>query len=214
MRNNGRSEKLITKNDKVVTKEKNDNFEHLIFINKIFTKNNFDKFNSITSFTDTTYSYIFIDGITLHDVDDMEISQIYKIIDFIVEYQSFSNGVNVIVHGDISPTNVVFNKVNNLPEYIIDWDGSYFGSKYDDIGYICWLWVNFGNEKKEHDVYIKKISQIFTYLEWNKSDIEKTKKSILERISKEKEKTKHCKNEFLQKWYTYCENWISKYWKF
>ncbi|WP_241970155.1 phosphotransferase [Spiroplasma poulsonii] len=47
-----------------------------------------------------------------------------------------------VVHGDLSPVNIIFTK-NLEVKKIIDWDNAKLGSKYQDPAYIFWLWIDY-----------------------------------------------------------------------
>ncbi|AUB31774.1 hypothetical protein [Spiroplasma floricola] len=180
MKNNGLSGKKLIKKGKWIIKEKNSNSKNLVEISNILNEKRFKYFSKFKDIDDFTYSYRYVKGITLEKVKAMPFESTMKIIKIISELQSLyiDSENNVIVHGDISPVNAIFNN-KLLPKKLIDWDGSYFGSKYDDIGYICWLWVNFGDDKQEHSKYVLQIIAIFKYLGYKKIDVINVKNSIL-----------------------------------
>jgi aminoglycoside phosphotransferase (APT) family kinase protein len=49
----------------------------------------------------------------------------------------------VVCHGDASPCNCVF--VEGIPFAFIDFDAAHAGSRFDDLGYAAWLWLDIGN---------------------------------------------------------------------
>lgn len=212
MKKNGLSGVKIFKQKNVVTKEANNNFETFKKVIKILKIMNFQYSNKILDVSDNLYTYEYVEGNTLEKVVTMKIEQILKCVDIILKLQStyIDKYDNVIVHGDVSPVNMVFDK-DWLPIKLIDWDGSYFGSKYDDISYICWLWVNFGDDKKENDLYVKNIIIILKYVSYSLEDVKKVKTAILDRIKLDKSKNKHISKE-LEFWYKYTNNWVHTWW--
>ncbi|WP_339034906.1 hypothetical protein [Spiroplasma endosymbiont of Cantharis rufa] len=214
MKHNGLSGKKIIRNSNLISKENNSNknFKSVI---KILKKNNFPFFPNYQNLDAQNYSYDFIEGTILEKVKTMPIKSTLRIIDIILMYQNFyekKNG-NVIVHGDISPVNIIFNE-QLMPIKVIDWDGCYFGSKYDDIGYVCLLWVNFGDDKQEHKKYIEEIKIIFRHLKYKRNDVIAVKLSILKRIEKDNNTIlKSEKNSDLDYWLNYTKNWVLKNWE-
>lgn len=215
MKKNGLSGKVIYKLDAFVYKEKNNNHQNLEKIIKLLNENNFKysaKFKDIDS---KIYAYNYLKGKTLKKVITMPFESTLRIIEIVLELQNlYTDSLeNVIVHGDLSPVNVVYDK-NLLPIKIIDWDGCYIGSKYDDIAYICWLWVNFGDIKREHQKYINQIIAIFKFLNYTLDDVGKVRQSILKRISKDKHNiTNKIRKAEIQAWYEYTEKWVENNWK-
>ncbi|ALD66244.1 phosphotransferase [Spiroplasma cantharicola] len=214
MKKNGLSGKAIIKKGKQLYKENNNNsnFKKII---EILYLNDFSFFPNYSDIEEKYYKYDFLEGVTLETVQTMPLKSTLKILDIILEYQSFykTNENKVIVHGDISPVNIIFDD-NLIPIKVIDWDGCYFGSKYEDIGYICLLWVNFGDDKQEHAKYIDEIKIIFKYLKYNLQDIIEVKNIILNRIEKDKRYLKdNPRKREIEYWSNYVKKWIQIYWK-
>jgi hypothetical protein len=62
---------------------------------------------------------------------------------------SFNRSVDieVICHNDLSPCNFVF--LDGLPIALIDFDAAVPGSRYWDLGYAAWLWLDLGSSDIE-----------------------------------------------------------------
>ncbi|WP_338985654.1 aminoglycoside phosphotransferase family protein [Spiroplasma endosymbiont of Diplazon laetatorius] len=210
MKENGLSGKKLVKSGEWITKEKNNNSKNTLKIFEILNKANFKYIAKFKDIDKNKYSYEFVDGETLEKVICMPLHSIIHIIDIIKNMHNlYRNSENqVIVHGDLSPVNVVFEKDHKIMK-IIDWDGSYFGDEYEDIAYVCWLWVNFGDEKKEHDKYIENLVKVFKHLNYKVGEVKKIKETILNRIEKDQ---KNSRNNEVFEWYEYIKLWIVNNW--
>jgi len=96
----------------------------------------------------------FMDGTVpdeLGSTNDMQLFDFMKIVRALHDSSKELIGSNhlVICHGDLSPCNVVFRDGN--ASAIIDWDGVYFGERWEDLTYICWLWINLANHSPRMD---------------------------------------------------------------
>lgn len=64
-----------------------------------------------------------------------------------------TTGGKVLCHHDLSPCNVIFDRDCRLPGShplaIVDWDSCGPGERWEEICYICWLWLDLGNPDGE-----------------------------------------------------------------
>ncbi|AUF83558.1 hypothetical protein CXP39_01970 [Mesoplasma syrphidae] len=210
---NGKSnKKLIIKND-YIYKEKNERFLDFVFLTNILLEKKFKYVLEVENYDENYYKYKFINGLSFEKVETIDIKIILKIVKIVKAMHEikFEND-KVIIHKDLSPLNVIFD--NNFdPIMIIDWDSCCLGNKYYDIAYICWLWVNFGSEEKNHLLYIDYIIKICNFLSYKLEDVKKLKREILLLIRTYK-KTIKKENAFLIKWASYTQTWVYRKWKY
>ena len=72
---------------------------------------------------------------------------------------SLRDGHEVVCHGDASPCNCVF--VEGAPAAFIDFDGAHPGSRFEDLGYAAWLWIDIGNDELSADLQGGRIADFF-----------------------------------------------------
>jgi RimJ/RimL family protein N-acetyltransferase len=65
----------------------------------------------------------------------------------------------VVCHGDASPCNCVF--VDGTPVAFIDFDAAHPGSRLEDVGYACWLWLDIGNDELSADLQGSRVAAFF-----------------------------------------------------
>ena len=56
---------------------------------------------------------------------------------------SLRGHAEVVCHGDASPCNTAFHE--GIPSAFIDFDAAHPGTRWEDVGYAAWLWLDLGN---------------------------------------------------------------------
>lgn len=69
------------------------------------------------------------------------------------------DGHEVVCHGDPSPCNCVF--VDGTPAAFIDFDAAHPGTRFEDLGYASWLWIDLGNDDVSADLQGSRIADFF-----------------------------------------------------
>lgn len=101
---------------------------------------------NITIFPDYI-SYDLIAGYTFTQIGNTGMLELKSILSVLQSLQKLKYKNKYIVHGDLSPVNVIFEQDLKIKK-IIDWDNVKLGSKYQDPAYVFWLWINFGGNNK------------------------------------------------------------------
>lgn len=163
--------------------------------------------------TEKYFCYDLINGYTFSKIGATDSKQLEKVLAAIQNLQKIKYKRKYIVHGDLSPVNIIFNE-NLKIKKIIDWDTVKLGSKYQDPAYIFWLWINFGDKKKTRE-QIKYEANIFKKtMNYSNNDLKQIKKWINKVIKQEMKKhlcqTKH--DKVLLNWYLNCKLWVKEEW--
>ncbi|KAI92237.1 phosphotransferase [Spiroplasma melliferum] len=204
------NQKIIVNYNKVFKYIKLNNKTKKI-INWLLSNN--DYIPNITIFPDYI-SYDLIDGYTFTQIGDTGILELRSILLVLQNLQKLKYKNKYIVHGDLSPVNVIFKQDLKIKK-IVDWDNVKLGSKYQDPAYVFWLWINFGGNNKSFSE-IKKEANIFkNTLHYNQKDLKYLKRWIYKVIKSEMKKHSYQikGNDWLLKWYLNCIDWIKSEWK-
>jgi thiamine kinase-like enzyme len=123
---------------------KNGDFVHRVL--RFFEKSNFEyapRFLGIDKQGREILSYI--EGTVPDDLGTTSDNQLFEFMKIVRRLHDLSKEFTksnhlVVCHSDLSPCNVVFR--DKVAIAIIDWDGAYIGEPWEDLAYICWLWIN------------------------------------------------------------------------
>ncbi|AOG60448.1 hypothetical protein SHELI_v1c04970 [Spiroplasma helicoides] len=123
-----------------------------------------------------------------------------------------------IIHGDISPFNVVFSYKFKQIKGFIDWDHCRFDEIYYDIMYIFIMWGNILSNKKPESYKIKVLNKVYKYVlkkepQFNPSKLNEYVLDFLD-YSKKNLKTNIYKSSTeIKKWHEDCTKWWIKNFK-
>lgn len=213
--NGGKSGKLVYKRFNKLYKQKDNSNSSSDKILQFLETKNIDFVPKYLGENKNYYIYSYLKGKT-KPIVSMEYNQICKIIDMIKKIQTvsfdYTKNDQVICHGDLSQMNVVFDR-NDLPKYIIDWDGAYLGSPLDDICYILILWVNIGSLSDDNNMLIDKLSKVIKYCDFDNQTKLSLKEKMINRaiysLKNIKDKQIYSKTK---EWVDYVINWLNINW--
>lgn len=159
-------------------------------------------------------SYDFAEGYTFKQIGFTGILELENILLVIQTLQKLKYKGKYIVHGDLSPVNVVFAR-NLKIKKIIDWDNVKLGSKYQDPAYVFWLWINFGTNNKSFSQLKREANVFKDALNYSSKDLKKLQWWIYKVIKNEMKKHSYQikNNDSLLKWYLKCMEWVKYEWK-
>jgi thiamine kinase-like enzyme len=209
-KNNGHSNQKVELKQGVVVKEKNNNYNLMCEILNLIDRD-IITVPEIQSINERQFSYPMIIGSTFDNtyvMRDRYINQAIKIIEYLQSLPRKKG--QVVVHGDLSPSNIVINDKDKIFA-VIDWDSCHYGNKYEDVVMLVWLWVNIGYPYHKEIYFVKKIQNIVNKLNFTNDDTAKLQIELLQRIRSEKEKNNLAKPHLIA-WYNYCEKWIEDNW--
>ena len=210
-KSNGLSNNKILISDNKVFKYVKLNRKTQNILNWLQTNNN--QYLPILTITQDWLCYDVINGYTFVKIGLTNAKHLIQILITIQNIQKIKYKRKYIIHGDLSPVNVIFDQ-NLHVKKIIDWDNVSIGSKYQDPAYVFWLWINFGSEKKKIQ-QIKYEANIFKkIMNYNNNDLNKIKKWIYKVIKKEMKKHyNQIKNDkILLNLYFECIRWVKQQW--
>lgn len=104
----------------------------------------------------------FIEGYVPADLGENSVEQFYMAVDMARDLHQTSKAFApeglVLCHDDFSPCNTVFSapcgQNGSYPKAIIDWDACAFLPAWEEIGYMCWLWLDLGNQERDAELQI------------------------------------------------------------
>ncbi|KAF0850725.1 MAG: phosphotransferase [Spiroplasma poulsonii] len=150
-------------------------------------------------------SYDLIAGYSFKQIGFTGILELKNILLVIQTLQKLKYKRKYVVHGDLSPVNIIFTQ-NLEVKKIIDWDNAKLGSKYQDPAYIFWLWINFGANNKNFSQLKREANVFKNTLQYNQNDLKKLQwwiyKVIKNKMKKHSYQIKN--NDWLLKWYLNC----------
>ena len=105
----------------------------------------------------------FIEGYVPGNLGENSVEQFYMAIDMARDLHQASRAFApeglVLCHDDLSPCNTVFSapcrQWDSHPVGIIDWDACAYLPAWEEISYMCWLWLDLGNEEMDAGLQIQ-----------------------------------------------------------
>lgn len=140
----GFSASLVYNQNKKVFKEISNNqieYQCLTFLNE----NKFPYAPTYYGQENNNDIFAYFEGKTSYFVEEMPLSSTIQVAKCLKEMHQLSKPKlqgKVYVHDDLSPMNVIFKDQKLVG--IIDWDHTKIGDDYEDLIFLCWVWINIG----------------------------------------------------------------------
>jgi Ser/Thr protein kinase RdoA (MazF antagonist) len=118
----------------------------------------------------------------------------------------YTSKLEVICHNDLSPCNFVFRE--GQPVATIDFDVAAPGSRYMDLGYAAWLWLDFGNE----DLNIEEQQRRFNLFlkAYGENNLKSVTEAVLLRQKILISEGERLGNTAMMEWAKRCHGWTAK----
>jgi serine/threonine protein kinase len=135
--------------------------------------------------------------------DDVLVAAAKLIHDYHDASRGFVPKFEVICHNDLSPCNFVFQ--SGKPVAIIDFDVAAPGSRFLDLGYAAWLWLDIGDEDVEASEQQRRL-QVFLSA-YGESNVERVIQAIVLSQNMLIYEGKRLGNAALLEWAQTCHEW-------
>lgn len=180
---NGRSGMKVYRDNDYVYKPTN-NIQNLMtkLLNE-FDKENFKYHQSLIETKDNYNKFTYIKGYNPNDIGRTTNEQFYEVMNILRDFHGISQNIasvdNVICHGDLSPNNSVFDGDKIVG--IIDYDSLYEGSKFEDIAYLIFTWLDIGDSYRDFRKLIPVIKKGIEIYGLKESECKDFSKKLLNR---------------------------------
>jgi thiamine kinase-like enzyme len=158
--------------------------------------------------------FAYIEGHVPDDIGDTTDQQLHQFMKIVRQFHDLSkdflkSNELVLCHDDLSPCNVVFRE--NSPIAIIDWCDVHPNTRWQDLTYILWLWINLGTHEEDRNMIPQMVSALNAY-----DADEKTRQNFAEKLINrmtreivELEKTR-CDYTRVEVWVNDSIHWVEK----